>query len=104
MRGGGESHGTSGQEMAAQQETEAVWQDAMQQPAGGVNKRWRCWQRRRRRDKRTSMDAMQAGSDNNNKSSMPQSKNCFERSAEGGLREVTREFGGQWATSLWWRQ
>jgi hypothetical protein len=38
---------------------------------------------------------MQAGSNNNNKSSGRQSKNCFEGSAERGLREVTREFGGQ---------
>jgi hypothetical protein len=38
---------------------------------------------------------MQAGGNNNDKNRVWQSKNCFEGSVEGGLREVTHEFGGQ---------
>ncbi len=51
--------------------------------------------KRQRCNERASMDAMLAGSNNNDKSSGGQSKNHFKGSAEGGLREVTHEFGGQ---------
>jgi hypothetical protein len=38
---------------------------------------------------------MQVGGNNDDKSNRRQSKNDFKGSTEGGLREVTREFGGQ---------
>ncbi len=58
MRGRDKGHTSSGREMAARQETEAVQRDAMQQPAGRANERRRRWQTRRRRDKRASADVM----------------------------------------------
>ncbi len=58
IRGGGKSHMSSRQEMAAQQEVEAVPQEAMQQPADGANKRQARGgaDKRQWHDKRASMD------------------------------------------------